>query len=104
MSAVGGSQEARVNGHPFGRSFAAAGVVVVLVLGVLVVTLGPPDSAEGFGRVVGSLSLSALLAAPLIGWIARRSSKPWRWWRYFGALTPVMVLLAVLSGLGRAGQ
>ena len=101
MSAVGNSREARANGHPFGRSLAAAGVVVLVVLGVLVAALGPPDSAEDFGSVVGYLSLPALVAALIIGWAARRSSKHWRWWRYFATVTPLIILLPALAGLGR---
>ena len=105
MSAVGDSREARANSHPFGRSLVAAGVVLLLALGVLVAALGPPGSAEGFGSVVGYLSFPALVAALIIGWAARRSSKHWRWWRYFATVTPLMVLLAVLAGLGRlSGQ
>jgi hypothetical protein len=103
MSAVSEAREARANSNPFGRSLVAAGVVVLLILGGLVVALGPPDSAEGFGSVVGSLSFPALMAGLIIGWAARRSNKPWRWWKYFATVTPLVLLLMALAALGRLG-
>ncbi len=79
MGAVGDSREARANSHPFGRSLVAAGVLVLLALGLVVAALGLPGSAEGFGSVVGYLSFPALVAALITGWAARRSSERWRW-------------------------
>ena len=103
MAAIDGSGRPHVNSHPFVRSLAAAGGVILLLLVFLLLTLGPP-SAEGVGRTAGSLLIPALVAAVVIGLAARRSARPWRWWKYFALVAPLMVFVYLLAAVGRISE
>ncbi len=100
MAAIDRSGRPHVNSHSFARSLAAAGGVTLLLLVFLLLTLGPP-SAEGVGRTLGSLLIPALVAAVVVGLMARRSDRPWRWWKYFAMVTPLMVFVYLLAAVGR---
>lgn len=92
---------ARPNVHPFRRSFAAAGGMLLIALLLVTAGLGRPDSAESFGRIVGRLALPAIVAALVTGLIARRSRKPWSWWKYVMIVLLVSLAILILAAVGQ---
>lgn len=90
----------RPNRRAFLRSFAVAGALLVAGVLALITSLGSPESAEGAGRAVGRLLFPLLLGALITGFIARRSSTHWAWWKYTLVVLAVSVVLLLLSGLG----
>lgn len=92
--------EERPNTRAFARSFAVAGVLVVAFLLAILLLLGPPESAYGFGQVLGRMLLPAVIGALVAGFTARRSRSRWGWGKYVAVVTPVALVLLLLATAG----
>lgn len=90
----------RPNRHPFAMSFAMAGLLYAVAVVALFTFLGDPASSEGASEALGRLLVPPVVAGVAIGLAARRSSRRWRWWKYFALVFVVTVAVQVLSALG----
>lgn len=81
----------------FPKALGAAATWAGVQLALVIILLGPPASAEGFGEVIGRL-IGVTLIAALITWaIARR--RTWNFWLVLLVATLPYWLLAVAVGL-----
>lgn len=96
--------EQRPNTRAFARSFAVAGVLVVAFLLAILLLAGPPESAYGFGQVLGRILLPAVIGALVAGFAARRSRSLWGWGKYVAVVTPVALVLLLLASVGAAAN
>lgn len=88
------------NTGAFGKAFAAAGVTVLVLLGLIILAWGLPGSGEGAGRVVGRLLVPAAVAGGIVGLVAKGSRKLWPWWQYYLLTAPVVVIVTIVSAAG----
>ena len=94
----------RANVHPFARSFAVAGALILVHFISLLALAGPPASAFGVGHFLGRDMGIAVIAALVIGFAARRSRTAWGWGRYVLFVFLVAVGVSVLDVLGQIGK
>jgi hypothetical protein len=94
----------RVNVYPFTRSFAVAGALILVHVISLLIFAGPPASAHGVGHLLGRDIGIAVIAALVIGFVARRSRTAWSWGRYVLFVFLVACGVSVFIALGQMGK
>jgi hypothetical protein len=94
----------RVNVYAFTRSFAAAGALILVHVISLLIFAGPPASAHGVGHLLGRDIGIAVIAALVIGFVARRSRTAWGWGRYVLFVFLVALGVSVFLVLGQIGK
>jgi hypothetical protein len=94
------ADQASLNAHPFARSFAVAGVLLVVLVALMFLVGGPPDTAEDFGAAVGRLLVPLSIAALVAGFVARSRDTAWAWWKYAAVVVPIGLVLSVILAVG----
>ena len=85
----------------YGRSLASCLVWAAATLILITMLVGPPPSAEAFGRVTGSLVVHALIGALPVWLIARNRIAGWPWWQLvLLALPCYLAIRVVLNAVG----
>lgn len=77
---------------------------VLVVPLVVILLLGPPESAEGVGRLFGTMLLPAVFGGLLGGWAARNSKRTWGWARYGLTVFALCFLFLIVVGVSSASQ
>ncbi|MBC6449095.1 hypothetical protein [Actinokineospora xionganensis] len=92
------------NTAAFGKAFAAAGISVLVLFGLLMAAFGFPDSGgsagESVGRLVGRMSVLVGMAGGVVGLIAKNSRKLWPSWQYYLLTVPAVLILLVMTTAG----
>jgi hypothetical protein len=81
---------------PFRKAFACAGVAFVLVVGTVLLWLGPPGNSGTGANLLGQLCAWVGIAAVITGFLARRSQRVWSMGKIVGIYVLILLIEAVI--------